>query len=76
MTAAVRAGVSVATRVTIRTTSAAATRSLAAWIAAVAAPGDRIALLGPLGAGKTQFAMPTCMDSWRLDMTEPRAFVW
>ena len=26
--------------------------------------------------GKTQFAMPTCMDSWRLDMTEPRAFVW
>lgn len=40
----------------IRTSSAAATRSLASWLAAVAAPGDRIALLGPLGAGKTQFA--------------------
>ena len=40
----------------VRTTSAAATRSLASWLADVAAPGDRIALLGPLGAGKTQFA--------------------
>jgi tRNA threonylcarbamoyladenosine biosynthesis protein TsaE len=32
------------------------TRSLAAALAVVALPGDRIALLGPLGAGKTQFA--------------------
>ncbi len=32
------------------------TRSLAAALAEVAQPGDRITLLGPLGAGKTQFA--------------------
>ena len=38
------------------TRSAAETRALAAALARVAAPGDRIALVGPLGAGKTQFA--------------------
>jgi tRNA threonylcarbamoyladenosine biosynthesis protein TsaE len=32
------------------------TRDLAAALAAAARPGDRIALVGPLGAGKTQFA--------------------
>lgn len=32
------------------------TRHLAASLAAVARPGDRLALVGPLGAGKTQFA--------------------
>jgi tRNA threonylcarbamoyladenosine biosynthesis protein TsaE len=32
------------------------TRQLAAALAAVARPGDRLALVGPLGAGKTQFA--------------------
>lgn len=32
------------------------TRAFAAALAAVARPGDRIALVGPLGAGKTQFA--------------------
>jgi tRNA threonylcarbamoyladenosine biosynthesis protein TsaE len=40
----------------IPTSSAAATRALAAWLADVADAGDRIALMGPLGAGKTQFA--------------------
>jgi tRNA threonylcarbamoyladenosine biosynthesis protein TsaE len=32
------------------------TRDFAAALAAAAQPGDRIALVGPLGAGKTQFA--------------------
>lgn len=36
--------------------SAAQTRELAAALASAARPGDRLALLGPLGAGKTQFA--------------------
>jgi tRNA threonylcarbamoyladenosine biosynthesis protein TsaE len=40
----------------VRTTSADETRSLGAALAAVARAGDRIALLGPLGAGKTQLA--------------------
>lgn len=39
-----------------RTTSAAETRDLAAALASAALPGDRLALVGPLGAGKTQFA--------------------
>jgi tRNA threonylcarbamoyladenosine biosynthesis protein TsaE len=43
-------------RVLVHTTSAAETRALAARMAAVAEPGDRLALLGPLGAGKTEFA--------------------
>jgi tRNA threonylcarbamoyladenosine biosynthesis protein TsaE len=38
------------------THSAEETRELAAALAQVARPGDRIALIGPLGAGKTQFA--------------------
>ena len=38
------------------TRSAAETQDLAAALARVAAAGDRIALVGPLGAGKTQFA--------------------
>lgn len=36
--------------------SAEQTRQLAAALASVARPGDRLALVGPLGAGKTQFA--------------------
>jgi tRNA threonylcarbamoyladenosine biosynthesis protein TsaE len=36
--------------------SAQQTRELAAALAAAARPGDRLALVGPLGAGKTQFA--------------------
>lgn len=40
----------------IRTDDAAATRALGARLAAVAAPGDVICLVGELGAGKTQVA--------------------
>src|SRR6188472_4400591 len=40
----------------VTTASVEQTRAFAAALAAVAQPGDRIALLGPLGAGKTQFA--------------------
>lgn len=43
-------------RATVRCATAAATRALGARLAAVARPGDRIALLGPLGAGKTELA--------------------
>jgi tRNA threonylcarbamoyladenosine biosynthesis protein TsaE len=38
------------------TVSAQGTRDLAAALAPAAEPGDRLALVGPLGAGKTQFA--------------------
>jgi tRNA threonylcarbamoyladenosine biosynthesis protein TsaE len=38
------------------TRSAEQTRDFAAALGAVASAGDRIALVGPLGAGKTQFA--------------------
>ena len=40
----------------LNTTSTQETRDLAAALAPVAEPGDRLALVGPLGAGKTQFA--------------------
>lgn len=40
----------------LSSTSAQQTRDLAAVLARVAQPGDRLALVGPLGAGKTQFA--------------------
>jgi tRNA threonylcarbamoyladenosine biosynthesis protein TsaE len=40
----------------VTTHSSDETRDFAAALAAVARPGDRIALVGPLGAGKTQFA--------------------
>jgi len=42
--------------VALETSSADETRALGAALAAVAAPGDRISLLGELGAGKTQVA--------------------
>lgn len=42
--------------VRVQTRSEAETRDLAAALAACALPGDRVALLGPLGAGKTRFA--------------------
>lgn len=40
----------------VTTTSTQQTRDLGAALAPVAVAGDRIALVGPLGAGKTQFA--------------------
>jgi tRNA threonylcarbamoyladenosine biosynthesis protein TsaE len=47
---------STAGRVLVRSASPAETRALAGRMAAVARAGDRLALLGPLGAGKTEFA--------------------
>ena len=40
----------------VSTHSTEETRAFAAALAPVARPGDRLALVGPLGAGKTQFA--------------------
>ena len=40
----------------LSTRSTEQTRAFAAALARVAQPGDRLALVGPLGAGKTQFA--------------------
>ena len=45
-----------AASVSVVTRSTDETRALAAELALVARAGDRLALLGPLGAGKTQFA--------------------
>jgi tRNA threonylcarbamoyladenosine biosynthesis protein TsaE len=42
--------------VSVTTMSAAQTRAFGAALASVARPGDRLALIGPLGAGKTQLA--------------------
>jgi tRNA threonylcarbamoyladenosine biosynthesis protein TsaE len=44
------------TAVTVLSHSTDQTRDFGAALGAVAAAGDRIALIGPLGAGKTQFA--------------------
>jgi tRNA threonylcarbamoyladenosine biosynthesis protein TsaE len=43
-------------RAVVRTGSPDETRALGAVLASVAHPGDRLALVGPLGAGKTQLA--------------------
>ncbi len=51
-----RAPSETAPRLVVHTTTAAGTRSLGAWLAGVARPGDRIGLTGALGAGKTQLA--------------------
>jgi len=56
MTTAAHAETPSPERLDIRTTSAVATQALGAWLADVAEAGDRISLMGPLGAGKTQFA--------------------
>lgn len=42
--------------VEVETRSPLETQSFAAALATAAQPGDRLALIGPLGAGKTQFA--------------------
>jgi tRNA threonylcarbamoyladenosine biosynthesis protein TsaE len=47
---------STAGRVLVRSASPAETRALAGRMAEVARAGDRLALMGPLGAGKTEFA--------------------
>ena len=52
----IRADDLAATATAVTTSSADETRDLAAALARAARAGDRIALLGPLGAGKTQFA--------------------
>lgn len=44
------------TPISVQTHSADETRDFAAALARVAQAGDRLALIGPLGAGKTQFA--------------------
>jgi tRNA threonylcarbamoyladenosine biosynthesis protein TsaE len=49
-------GPAVARATTVTTRSEDETRAFAAALAAVARAGDRLALVGPLGAGKTQFA--------------------
>jgi tRNA threonylcarbamoyladenosine biosynthesis protein TsaE len=49
-------GVTDSATATVSTRSADETRDFAATLAAVAELGDRLALVGPLGAGKTQFA--------------------
>jgi tRNA threonylcarbamoyladenosine biosynthesis protein TsaE len=51
-----RVGDDATDRTTVHTGSPDETRSLGAALAQVARPGDRIALLGDLGAGKTQLA--------------------
>ena len=43
-------------RTSVSSASTEETRAFAAALAPVAQPGDRLALVGPLGAGKTQFA--------------------
>jgi tRNA threonylcarbamoyladenosine biosynthesis protein TsaE len=43
-------------RAVVRCATADATRALGGRLAEVARPGDRIALVGPLGAGKTELA--------------------
>jgi tRNA threonylcarbamoyladenosine biosynthesis protein TsaE len=45
-----------AVTIALRSTSSEHTRALAAALAPAARAGDRLALVGPLGAGKTQFA--------------------
>jgi tRNA threonylcarbamoyladenosine biosynthesis protein TsaE len=49
-------GPAAARATTVKTRSEEQTRAFAAALATVARAGDRIALVGPLGAGKTQFA--------------------
>ncbi len=54
--------------------SAAATRDLAAALAVVARRGDRLALIGPLGAGKTQFAKGFAVGLGIVDVVNSPSF--
>jgi tRNA threonylcarbamoyladenosine biosynthesis protein TsaE len=56
MTPSETAGAPPRSALALETRSPAQTRELAATLAGAARPGDRLALIGPLGAGKTQFA--------------------
>lgn len=59
----------------VTTTDAAATRTLAARLAAVARPGDLLCLVGDLGAGKTQFAKGFAVGLGITDVVSSPTFV-
>jgi tRNA threonylcarbamoyladenosine biosynthesis protein TsaE len=60
--------------VVVRTRSADETRALGAALAAVARPGDRLALVGPLGAGKTQLAKGFAIGLGVVDVVNSPSF--
>lgn len=61
-------------RLRLRTRSSAETRDLAAGMARAARPGDRLALVGPLGAGKTQFAKGFAVGLGIVDVVNSPSF--
>ena len=61
--------------VAVTTQSADDTRDLAAALARVAQPGDRLALVGTLGAGKTQFAKGFAVGLGVTDVVTSPTFV-
>lgn len=61
-------------RTVVRCATAAATRALGARLAAVARPGDRIGLIGPLGAGKTELAKGFAAGLGVIDVVDSPSF--
>jgi len=59
----------------VTTTDPAATRALAARLAAVSRPGDLLCLIGDLGAGKTQFAKGFAVGLGITDTVRSPSFV-